>query len=196
MEGAIIQWNCRGLKNKIDEIKLFIREHNPIAFCLQETFLTKNDNFNIKNYSFYSFDARDTQSRPSRGTCILVRNDVSHTEVRLQSNLQAIALKLTLHRTFTICSIYLPPSSTLDIGDLEDLTQQLPGPYALLGDFNAHNSLWGCADFNRKGHILENFIDKKNLCILNDKSKTYIHPATGASSAIDLQQKGLGMCGS
>ena len=186
MDGAIMHWNCRGLKHKLDEIKLFIREHNPIAICLQETFLTKSNNLSLKNYTLYSFDARDTQGRPSGGTCILVRKDISHSEVKLQTNLQAVAVKLALHRAVTLCSIYLPPSLRLNITDLEDLSRQLPGPYALLGDFNAHNILWGCADFNHKGQILEDFIDKQDLCLLNDKSKTYIHPATGSSSAIDL----------
>ena len=33
---------------------------------------------------------------------------------------------------------------------------------------------------------MEDILTKHNLCILNDSSSTYIHPATGSSSAIDL----------
>jgi len=34
--------------------------------------------------------------------------------------------------------------------------------------------------------MVEDIHTKHNLCILNDSSSTYIHPATGSSSAIDL----------
>ena len=35
----IIQWNCRGLKPKFDEISLLLSQQKPSVFCLQETFL-------------------------------------------------------------------------------------------------------------------------------------------------------------
>jgi len=34
--------------------------------------------------------------------------------------------------------------------------------------------------------MVEDILTKHNLCVLNDTSPTYIHPATGSSSAIDL----------
>jgi len=34
--------------------------------------------------------------------------------------------------------------------------------------------------------MVEDILTKHNLCILNDSSSTYVHPATGSSSAIDL----------
>jgi hypothetical protein len=63
---------------------------------------------------------------------------------------------------------------------------QLPAPILLTGDFNAHNSLWGCADTNGKGLEVANFLLQNNLCLLNKKEATYIHPATGTRSFIDL----------
>ena len=38
----------------------------------------------------------------------------------------------------------------------------------------------------RKGNIIEEFITKNDLCITNDKSYTYLHPATGKFSSLDL----------
>jgi len=56
-----------------------------------------------------------------------------------------------------------------------------------MGDFNAHNPLWGCRDINSKGQHVENFLLQTNMCLLNDKSaRTYLHPATGSLSSIDL----------
>ena len=56
----------------------------------------------------------------------------------------------------------------------------------LLGDFNGHNILWGCNKNNTRGEIIENFITTNDLCLMNDKSYTYLHPATGTFSSLDL----------
>jgi len=55
-----------------------------------------------------------------------------------------------------------------------------------LGDFNAHSHLWGCGKTDLSGKVIEDVILKHNLLLLNDDSFTYIHPASGTKSAIDL----------
>ena len=55
-----------------------------------------------------------------------------------------------------------------------------------MGDFNSHHTLWGCMDINDKGRIIEDFITKHDLVLQNDKSSTYLHPATGSYSSLDL----------
>ncbi len=60
--------------------------------------------------------------------------------------------------------------------DLDDLLDQLPQPYLLVGDFNAHNEAWdGCSNVvtNPKGKIVEKLISD------NDSSSTYIDPEVG-----------------
>ena len=49
-----------------------------------------------------------------------------------------------------------------------------------MGDFNSHHTLWGCTDINDKGRSIEDFITGHDLVLLNDKSSTYLHPATGS----------------
>jgi len=85
-----------------------------------------------------------------------------------------------------VCSIYLSPSSKFNINDFDNLITQLPPPILLLGDFNAHSSLWGCSKTDARGKLIEDILLKHNLSLLNDGSYTYLHPATGSSSAIDL----------
>ena len=55
-----------------------------------------------------------------------------------------------------------------------------------MGDFNSHHTLWGCIHINDKGRTLEDFITKHDLILLNDKSSTYLHPATDSYSSLDL----------
>ena len=46
-------------------------------------------------------------------------------------------------RKMTICSIYLLPTDLVTEEDIRVLLEQPPALMILLGDFNAHNSLWG-----------------------------------------------------
>ena len=97
-----------------------------------------------------------------------------------------MAVRLTLDKTITVCSIYIPPSSTVTTYQLDDLLAQLPTPYIIMGDFNGHSPLWGSTDTTIKGRILEDFISSNDLCLFNDGSNTYLHPGYGTYTAIDL----------
>src|SRR5664279_2036956 len=37
-----------------------------------------------------------------------------------------------------------------------------------------------------KGHEIENFLTASNICLMNNKCSTYVHPATGSRSSLDL----------
>ena len=56
----------------------------------------------------------------------------------------------------------------------------------ILGDFNAHNPLWGSDNLTPKGMVLETFISQNDLCLYNDGSYTFLHSGNGTYSAIDL----------
>ena len=185
MKNSILQWNCRGLKANYDEILLLLNSNDPSVICLQETFLKDSDNISFKNYSMYNYIS-DTGDRASGGSSVIVNNRAIHSQVPLVTNLQAVAVSVTLHRVITICSLYLPPSVNVCPNDLDDLIEQLPTPFLLLGDFNGHNIMWGSSDTNSRGKVVEDFIGRHDLCLFNNKEPTYLHPATGSFTCIDL----------
>ena len=123
--------------------------------------------------------------RASSGSSIVVNNRVPQSLIPLNTNLQAIAVKVTLHKTIHVCSLYLPPGDRFNIVDLEHLLAQLPKPFIIMGDFNSHSSVWGCRDTDQKGKIID-VINRNNLLLYNNKSYPYLHPGTGTYSAIDL----------
>ena len=185
MKNKIIQWNCRGLKANYEETLLLLKDYEPAALCLQETHLKDTDTISIRNYTaFHTFSANN--ERAAGGVSIFINNNAPHSHIPLNTNLQAVAVSITLHRVITICSIYIPPSSRLSPKDLDDLIPQLPSPFILLGDFNGHNILWGSKDIDDKGRIIESFIDNHGLCLYNTKTPTYLHPATGTYTSLDL----------
>ena len=174
----IIQRNCRGLKANYNEILILLSLFPPKIFCLQKTKLKQSDKVNFNNYAAYHYIKTDCQ-KASGGSSTLIKTDISHNLIDLNTNLQATDVKVSLTKFITICSIYVPPNSKLDQNDLESLSLQLPSPYILMGHFNGHNQLWGCQDRNDKGKIIEEFITENNLCILNNNQSTYLHPAFG-----------------
>ena len=181
----IIHWNCRGLKPNYNELLLLLSLLGPSVFCLQETFLKSEDNITFKGFSMYNCIHTDGQ-RPSGGSSILVHSSCPQREIKLVTTLQAVAVSVTLEKEITLCSVYIPPSFHLETEHLDTLLKQLPSPYILVGDFNGQNILWRCKENNSKGNIIEDFISRNDLCLMNDKSYTYLHPATGKFSSLDL----------
>ena len=45
MSNNILQWNCRSIKANYEELTLLVNELEPVAVCLQETFLKESDQF-------------------------------------------------------------------------------------------------------------------------------------------------------
>ena len=181
----IVHWNCRGLKPNYNEILLLLSLLKPSVFCLQETFLKQEDNINFKGFNLYNYIYTAGQ-KPSGGSSILVHSSYPQREIKLSTDLQAVAVSVSLEKEITVCSLYIPPNFSLHSQHLNSLLEQLPSPYLLVGDFNGHNMLWGCSKNNVRGEIIENFIEANDLCLMNDKSHTYLHPATGTFSSLDL----------
>ena len=173
------------MKRNLNEPLLLIGSLCPMMICLQETFLKENDNVTICNFASYNYIDNNT-NRASGGTSILINNKIPQCRILLNTNLQAVDASATLHRTITICSIYTPPCDQIIDTELDQLLQQLPRPFILMGDFNSHNIIWGCKEINQKGKILEGIVYKNNSCILNRSTQTHINPSSGNTSAVDL----------
>ena len=182
----ILQWNIRGLiRNYTPGLQPLINTLNPTIISLQETKLA-NNNFKINNYTAYNHINKNTLIAAG-GTSLFIKNHIPQKEITINSKLQCIAVKISTFRPITICSIYIPPTENFNLKQLKDIEIQLPKPYIILGDFNAHSPLWEQENKNDiKGKIIEDLITQTNTILLNDKSPTYISPATLKTSSIDL----------
>ena len=159
MTNSVIQWNCRGLRLNLDELTVLIVKYNRLAICLQETFMKDTYNITVRGFNLYH-KCQETEDRASGGVSILVNENIPKNILKLNTNLQAVAVKVTAHKTITLCSVYLPPRNQLKFNpkDLQDVIDQLPSPFILMGDFNGHHTLWGCEDVNNRGQQLEDLI--------------------------------------
>ena len=128
----------------------------------------------------------DEDERAAGGSTIIVRDNILHSYVNLNTDLQTVAVRITLDKTITLCSVYIPPNSSLSLTQLKNLSDQLPTPFISMGDFNGHNPLWGSKTTTGKGKKIEDSISQEGLCISNDGTDTYLHPGNWSYSAIDL----------
>ena len=87
-----ISWNCRGFKNKRDEVKDIISDHHPICFVLQETHLKNTDKVTIRGYSTFRKDFHSSD-RATDGVARLISNDFPHNPIPLNTNFQAITVQ-------------------------------------------------------------------------------------------------------
>ena len=109
-----------------------------MIICLQETFLKDKKEINFQEYQQYNY-IENTKCKACGGVSILIKNDIPPSKIELKTELQAVAIKVTLHRPINLCSIYHPPHQQIDEDKVENLIQKMPKPFILLGDFNNHN---------------------------------------------------------
>ena len=182
----IIQWNINGYKSQHELLQqLIIKEKAEIA-CLQETNLKENQTIILKNFTCINKNRVDCTSA-SGGVCILIKNNIYHKQIELNTILEAVAASVSIgNKTFTICNVYLSNKYEMSTEALQNLIAQLPTPLILLGDFNSHSKLWGSFKNDKRGNIIEDIITNNNLVLLNDTSPTHFNVSTGKNSAIDL----------
>ncbi|MBJ3201394.1 hypothetical protein JGB54_23240, partial [Salmonella enterica subsp. enterica serovar Agona] len=82
--------------------------------------------------------------------------------------------------------VYLPPGIDVSLSALDGLVSHLPSPLLLLGDFNAHNPLWGGGCLDTMGRHVTDLLSSCQLCMFNTGTDTYFHQPTRTFSAIDL----------
>lgn len=156
----------------------------PFCVCLQETHLKPGENFDLRGYISTRKDVTPTL-RARGGVAIFIKSSIPFQVVAVKTKLQMVAVQTLFPNKCTICNIYLPDFSW-SIQDLRDAVKQLPTPLLLVGDFNAHNSLWGSSHTDIRGGFIEEFVEELDFIILNNGEGTYINSRSNTLSAIDL----------
>lgn len=107
--GTIIQWNCNGITNNGNEMKQLIMRFQPLVLAIQETHLTANKQFNLKQYNVIRMDYT-LANQASGGVALYIKNTLFFQQIALTTNLQAVAAQITIDPfpKVTICNIYMP----------------------------------------------------------------------------------------
>lgn len=194
MAPTILQWNCKGFYRRLEDVKYIISKIDPIAICIQETKFPILHVPNLNNWKIF-FKNHDDGLIASGGVAILIPNQMYAEEINLNSQFQAIAIKIKFPIDICVCNVYIPPNGAFTLSMFLNLIQQLPKPFVLLGDFNAHHILWGSSAISQRGRLIADAMVCPNtdLVCLNTGKNTYFNISNGTMSAIDLTLSSSGI---
>ncbi|GFV58543.1 RNA-directed DNA polymerase from mobile element jockey, partial [Trichonephila clavipes] len=178
----IIQWNCRGLKNKFIWLNIPPFSEADI-WIFQETFLSIHDNINLPNKIIFR---KDREDRSGGGLLIAVPSNISAQQIPIQiqqtRELEILAIKIHVRNiSFYIVNIYAPRGFNIII---KSFLESLMAPMIIFGDFNLHHPMWGSDHISRYSNEFVEWITDSNL-VLNTTVPTY-RSSAGATSLIDL----------
>ena len=176
---AILQWNVQGLRNKKDELLDLIQLYKVSVIAFQETKLWTYNNFSILHFTIIRKDCHFNRT-PHVRVALFIHESIPYEIIELNTPIQAIAARVRLHKTITICSNYASDNHVIN-GNLLNIYQQLPQPSIIVREFNAYNILWECRETRARGREI---ISLRYINILNDGAPTRIGHET--ESAIDF----------
>jgi exonuclease III len=181
MAVKILQFNINGLMSKFKELKQTLINMDIGIVCLQETFLKENKSIKIPGYTIIRKD------RPSHkgGLAIIIKNSLKYQEIINDNQIEYQEIKLFLqNENINLLNLYIAPHVQTDSPNLETIFKD-KSKSIILGDFNAHNLIWGSSHNSSRGKTIESIIDRNNLIILNTGHPTYFQ-SNAHPSAIDL----------
>lgn len=181
----ILQWNLNGFYMRRESLQVMLKSFTPEVVCLQETNFKRTHCAKLRGYTNY-LKNRTNAAHASGGVAIYVQNNIPSKEIQIVSHLEIVVVTVSIPHKTTICNIYLPNNYPININELEGLTQQLPRPFIIVGDFNGHNPLWGSSRIDKRGKILERWLTDPEYVLLNTGSPTHFTCASGTFSALDL----------
>ena len=176
---SILQWNCRGFYANIDHLQDLLHTYDPACVCLQELILGQRSLLSLKNYTA-------SHSTGRGGAGLFIKKCIPSAPIPLRTTLQAVASIIFIGSQYTICSLYIPPHSQIIENDLEELLEQLPRPYLILGDLNCRDPMWGDTTTTFPATMIKNILNKRDLGILNSGEYTHYHRQTNTLSCIDI----------
>lgn len=167
---TIIQWNIKGYLNNYNNLQILIKKYQPKIIALQEIHTANKQILPVPiNYSIY----QSTKLNSFGGSAILIHKSIQHIPHNDNQHLESISATITSKIKFTITSIYISPNLNFEENDLVSTFNIDSLPKLILGDFNSWHRNWGSPKGNKRGKIINDYIEKSNFIILNNGSPTH-----------------------
>ena len=196
----ILQININGLAKKFDELLYFMNKHKVHIAAIQETKFT--DKTKIQSTPKYTLVQKDRQINKGGGVAFLIHESVyfkqDQTPIALVNDPHLESLTITIqgkNDSLQICNVYIPPTSSCQNQyepDIESLFVNTSDNALILGDFNAHNSLWfSDSTDNIRGNRVADLIGNRPLGILNEDLPTRVTEQCQSSPDISIATSNL-----
>lgn len=181
-------WNARGISGHVEELKLFLTEHNIDIMLITESWLQENIQIYFPGYNIHKADHPSNRLRG--GAAILVKEEISHfpCDPVTTTQLQMASIKIvTTSGELAISSLYLPPKIPWTEADFNQILNDLGSKFIIGGDFNAKSRLWGSFRGDVRGRCLQQAVQSSSAQILATGHATHYPADTNRTpSHIDL----------
>ncbi|KAG5874506.1 hypothetical protein JTB14_025784 [Gonioctena quinquepunctata] len=104
----ILQWNFNGIKSHLPELQSIKYNISPFIFTIWETNLKPEENSTLRHFQCFRKDVQPDLARGRVAT--FVKDTISAEEIELNTNLQAVAIRIKAPIELTI----EPSESTMD----------------------------------------------------------------------------------
>ena len=200
----MLQINIDFLLSKLEELKMILKKEDIEIILVQETKAVKKDKINIPGFTLCRKDRTQligNEENRGGGLLIGIRKDIPYKDVyeKVTADLDkhtewnAVEIPMTSHHKLRLTNIYIPPDNTRCIDNEDAITTEnwpCKGNDIVLGDFNAHSSLWddntknGISD--RRARKIEDWLAETGMASLNTGEATHVSRSTGTLSAPDI----------
>ncbi|GBN22196.1 hypothetical protein AVEN_41691-1, partial [Araneus ventricosus] len=183
-EMALVQWNCRGLKNK--KIWLKVPPFSCSEFWIfQETFFKHEDHFLCSSKTLFYLDRQD---RPGGGLLTGIPKNASGRIIPINcshnTNQEILAVEVFYKDlNFIIINLYAPQG--FNIENAKQFFDSFSVPVFIFGDFNLHHPLWGSDKSSPLSNDFVEWLQNSSFVLLNSSNPTYA-THTGSASLLDL----------
>ena len=187
----ILQVNIKGLRNKLEELKLLIHDTHADIITIQETKLTPK----AKTPKIHNFTSvrTDRLHKAGGGLITLIRDNITFTTTDIPSTinthnieLQMVMVHINNTKHITIANIYILPRDTTSTHyktadtDIQHCIQYITNiPHSVLtGDVNAHSTLWHSYTDDHRGQLIADVISNSDHITLNTNTPTRVPNTT------------------
>ena len=188
----VVHINIRGVRSNKKNLECYLAEMNfPEVVCLNETKLPRNKTFELNGYNI-SARREHSDIGGSRGSMILTRRDIMNVieieETKELFHEEIIGIHIQKSNSspdVKIFTYYNPPLSA-PCEAIFGYISSLQEICILTGDINCKNTIWGSSRDETRGVELLETLNKNDLILFNNDSKTRCDPVTGKEESLDL----------
>ena len=167
----IVQLNVNGLKNKLDELIHWLHKNDVKIAALQETKL--HEKSKLPNIPQYNLVREDRQRDKGGGVAYLIHESILFEKLPKISDdpfIENISIKID---DIKIMNLYIPPASSCP-NDFDPTLNNILNhtDSIILGDINAHDSLWCPTLQDARGSKFADEINQSDYGILNTNQPT------------------------
>lgn len=171
----IVTWNANGLKERTQELEIFLRTMNIDIALISESHFTNKSYIKIKGYE--SHWTTHPNGRARGGSAIIIKNNINYQleESVREDYIQTTMLSIQFNnQDVNIAAAYCPPKRTPTHSQWVNIFKKLGPRFIIGGDFNTKHTAWGSRLITPvKGYGLLNAINKENCNYLSARKPTY-----------------------